>query len=135
PRALYLLGRLAEQKGSKLEAKKLYSEATRHGAIDADAYARLAHLVQEDGDRGAAIEAYSTAIRLEPRNVIALNNRALLLADEEGRIEQAVADARTASTLAPERAEFADTYGWLLFRTGRVKEAVAALTPAADRLT
>jgi tetratricopeptide (TPR) repeat protein len=135
PRALYLLGRLAEMKGQKAEAKQLYGEATRRGSIDADAYARLAHIASEDGDRAAAIEAYTTAARIEPRNVVVRNNRALLLAEEEGRMDEALADARTAHALAPERPEFADTYGWLLFRTGRAKEAAPILQGAADRLS
>jgi len=134
-RALYLLGRIAEQKGKKPEAKRLYSESVRRGAIDSDAFARLARLAQEEGDRGAAIEAYSKAVKIDPRNVVALNNLAGLLADEDGRMEEALGDARTACALAPERLEFADTYGWILFRLGRAAEAAAALAPAADRMT
>jgi tetratricopeptide (TPR) repeat protein len=134
PRALYLLGRIAEQKGDRAEAKKLYGESIRRGSSDADAYARFARILQDDGDRGAAIEAYTTASKIDPRNVAVLNNLAGLLGDVEGRTEESLTLSRTAYALAPERPEFADTYGWLLFRAGRAKEAAAVLQPAADRL-
>jgi tetratricopeptide (TPR) repeat protein len=135
PRALYLLGRIAETKGDRGEAKKLYGESIRHGSSDADAYARFARILEEDGDRGAAIDAYATASKIDPRNVVVLNNLAELLGDVEGRMEDATSLARTAYSLAPERPEFADTYGWLLFRAGRAKEAATVLHPAAERLT
>ena len=134
PRALYLLGRIAERGGQKAEAKRLYREATQRGVVDGDAYARLAQFASESGDRRAAIDLYASALRFDPRSVLYLNNMAVLLGDEEGRLDEAVTAAVNANALAPDNADVADTCGWLLFRVGRVKEAAALLGPAAAKL-
>jgi tetratricopeptide (TPR) repeat protein len=134
PRALYLLGRIAEHGGEKSDAKRLYREATQRGVVDGDAYARLAQFAAEGGDRRAATDLYASALRFDPRNVLYLNNMAVLLGDEEGRLEEAVKAAVNANALAPGDADVADTCGWLLFRAGRVKDAAALLEPAASKL-
>lgn len=134
PRALYLLGRIAEHGGNKAEAKRLYRESSRRGSVDGDAFARLAQFAAAEGDRRTAIEMYGAALKYQPRNVTYLNNLATLLGEEEGRMEDAVRAAQNAYALDPETPEIADTYGWLLFRAGRTKEAAVRLEPAANRL-
>jgi tetratricopeptide (TPR) repeat protein len=134
PRALYLLGRLAEAAGQKSEAKRFYREATQRGVSDGDAYARLAQFSEAAGDRRAAIDLYAQALRFQPRSSLYLNNLAMLLADEDGRLEEAVTAALNANALAPDVPEIADTCGWLLFRAGRTKEAAARLEKAALQL-
>lgn len=134
PRALYLLGRIAERAGQKAEAKRLYRESSRRVSSDGDAFARLAQIAASEGEPRVAIENYRAALRVQPRNVVYLNNLAALLGEEEGGLDEALAAATNAYALEPERPEFADTCGWLLFRAGRVKEAAALLEPAATRL-
>ena len=134
PRAVFLLGRIAERAGQAADAKRLYREAVQHGAAEAEPYARLAQMASGEGDRKTAIELYTTALRFQPRNPYMLNNLAVLLSEEEGRMEEALKAAATAASLAPDVPEIADTCGWLLFRNARVKEAAAYLEPAVAKL-
>ncbi len=134
PRALYLLGRIAEHGGERAEAKRLYRESSRRGSVDGDAFARLAQFAAAEGDRRTAIEMYSQALKHQPRSVTYLNNLATLLGEEDGRMDDAIKAAQNAHALDPEKPEVADTCGWLLFRAGRTREAAALLEPAANRL-
>ncbi len=132
--ALTLLGKIEEHAGNLVEARRHYREAIQRGAPTAEPYARLAQLVSHAGERSEAAELYTTALRYEPRNHAYLNNLAEIRGAEEGRLEEAVSIARTANALAPDVAEIADTYGWLLFRAGRAAEAADLLLRAARRL-
>jgi Tfp pilus assembly protein PilF len=63
-----------------------------------------------------------------------MNSLALVTAEDPKRLDEALGYARNAATLAPERGEIADTYGWLLYQAGKTKEAATMLTRAAALL-
>jgi tetratricopeptide (TPR) repeat protein len=65
------------------------------------------------GDLIGAEAAYKQAIRLDPKNVAALNNAAWLLADRGAGLDEALDFARRATTLQPENALLSDTLGWV----------------------
>jgi tetratricopeptide (TPR) repeat protein len=133
-RALFLLGRVAEIGGQKAEAKRLFREAVQNGSRDAEAFARLAQIVKDEGDRKTAIDLYRSSVTFDPRNARVLNSLANLLAEEDGKLEEALQKAIVATNLDPASPEIADTAGWLYFRTGRVKESSDLLELAAQRL-
>lgn len=134
PRALYLLGRIAEDEGKIAEARKLYRSALDRGAPDADCHARFARILAAEKDFAGAREAWLGALRLAPRDPLYLNNLALAAAEDPARLDEAIGHAANAASLAPERGEIADTYGWLLYRAGRYPEAAVMLVRAASLL-
>ncbi len=134
PQALSLLGALAEERGEREEARRLYREAVNAGAIEAEPRIRLAQMATRDGDRAAAIEMYSSALRYHPRHVLVLNNLAILVADDETQLEYALQLSGLAHGIEPDRPDIADTFGWLLFRANKVKDAARVLEAAARQL-
>jgi putative PEP-CTERM system TPR-repeat lipoprotein len=95
---------------------------------DAPRWARLGLLLQQLGRNDEALQAYENATaRAEPDAVLANNMAWLYLERNPAR---AVELATKAYELAPSRAEIVDTYGWVLYKTGREREGLAALQQA-----
>jgi Tfp pilus assembly protein PilF len=90
--------------------------------------ATLAEHYQQRGDRAAAIAQYERAARVSQGPVL-LNNLAWLY--YETGDQRALDIARRAYEAAPERAEIADTYGWLLVESGDIGKGLAVLEKAA----
>jgi Flp pilus assembly protein TadD len=83
----------------------------------------------ELGNNIDARKIYEEIIKLVPNSVIALNNLAWIIADDD--IEAGLELAKRAYDLMPERGDVADTYGYILFRKGSVPKAVEILELAA----
>lgn len=85
------------------------------------------------GDQKAALEQFRRVVDASPGNAQALNNFAYLLAEYAKQPDQALKFAERAQELAPEKAEYADTRGWILYRKGLYPLAVKQLERAAAR--
>ena len=68
--------------------------------------------------------AYDMALKLEPGNVIVLNNYAYYLSVRNENLDQAESMAKKANDLSPNVASFQDTYGWVLFQKQNYKNAL-----------
>lgn len=118
-------------------------ELIRAIALDvsrADSFTQLAQTYRMAGDRVQAANAFLAAARLRGTDVIAWRDaaEALRLAD---RIDDGLATAQHAATLAPADPDIANTTALLLHRAGRFVEALAlcerarAITPDALHLS
>jgi tetratricopeptide (TPR) repeat protein len=85
-------------------------------------------LEQQSGREAEALGAYERAIEQVDDNAVILNNMAWLYLSRDPLRAQTL--ATRAYELAPTRAEIVDTYGWVLFKTGRRAEGLAALQQA-----
>jgi putative PEP-CTERM system TPR-repeat lipoprotein len=88
----------------------------------------LALLLHQEGDRTGAIAAYEQVLAANPANAQVLNNLSVLY--EETGDPRAVATAKQAYELAPQRPEMVDTYGWALVRAGQVQGGLPLLQQA-----
>ncbi len=86
-------------------------------------------LHQMDGHNKEAIDYYQATLKMDPNHVDALNNLAWLYF--EGNNDQATHLAKQAFDQAPENADIADTYGWILAHTGDKTAAIKILEKAA----
>ncbi|NIK08127.1 tetratricopeptide (TPR) repeat protein [Xanthomonas arboricola] len=66
----------------------------------------------------------------EPENVAALNALGYTLADRTTRYKEALALIDRARTADPDNPAIVDSYGWVLYRMGRAKEALVQLRRA-----
>ncbi|MBK8186867.1 MAG: tetratricopeptide repeat protein [Cellvibrio sp.] len=89
----------------------------------------MAMLQQEKGQTNEAIDAYEKVLRAQPDNQIAMNNLAWLYID--GHPEKAEKLASVVFARAPDAVDIIDTYGWILFKNGKVKEALPLLEKAS----
>jgi tetratricopeptide (TPR) repeat protein len=82
-----------------------------------------------------AITAYDGALRLNPRNVLAANNLAVLLVDSKGdpqSLQKAFALSRDFEKEAPHPL-FLDTLGWVRFKMGQQEEALRLMKDAVAK--
>jgi Tfp pilus assembly protein PilF len=92
----------------------------------------LAQVNLDEGKVPAAIEQYNKVVDTDPKNVIALNNVAYILADGK-QPDEALRFAQLAKQLAPENATVDDTLGWTYYQKGMYKLAVSYLESATAR--
>ncbi|MDI6797122.1 MAG: tetratricopeptide repeat protein [Desulfatibacillaceae bacterium] len=93
------------------------------------AFALLAFLLAERGQREAAIEKYRQAARLMPQDPSVLHSLGVLLFDR-GDFEEALALFRRAATLKPDFGDAWYSLGLALLQRGSFAQAVAALEQA-----
>ena len=80
-----------------------------------------------------AIDLLDHAVKVQPANVVAANNLAMLLADERRDFDQALGHIENVLKQAGPAPEFLDTKGWILVQMNRAQEALPWLRKAAER--
>jgi tetratricopeptide (TPR) repeat protein len=96
----------------------------------------LASAYSTQGQIDSAITAYEGALRLNPRNVLAANNLAVLLVDYKGdnqNLQKAFVLSRDFEKDAPHPL-FLDTLGWVRFRMGQQEDAIRLMKDAVAEL-
>ena len=90
------------------------------------------YLAQEFGRKGQnkrAIEEYQRALKIDPKNMVALNNLANFYRREND--SRAIAVAEDAYRAHPETAATADTLGWMLIEQGSIPRGLELVQKAA----
>ncbi len=77
-------------------------------------------------------ETYEKALKLNPENVYVLNNYAFYLGERKTKLFLAAEMALKCNTLAPDKSNYEDTYGWILFLQKKYTEAERWLKKAID---
>ncbi len=96
----------------------------------------LASAYATQGQIDPAITAYEGALRLNPRNVLAANNLAVLLVDYKGdpqNLQKAFALSRDFEKDVPHPL-LLDTLGWVRFKMGQQEEALRLMKGAIAKL-
>ncbi|HEV8621044.1 MAG TPA: tetratricopeptide repeat protein [Nitrospiraceae bacterium] len=95
----------------------------------------LASAYSTQGQIDSAISAYDGALRLNPRNVLAANNLAVLLVDYKGdpqNLQKAFVLSRDFEKEAPHPL-FLDTLGWVRFKMGQQEDALRLMKDAVAK--
>lgn len=95
----------------------------------------LASAYSSQGQIDPAITAYDGALRLNPRNVLAANNLAVLLVDYKGdsqNLQKAFALSRDFEKETPHPL-FLDTLGWVRFKMGQQEDALRLMKGAVAK--
>jgi len=98
-------------------------------------YMLLASAHSDKGQTDSAMAAYESALRVNPRNVLAANNLAVLLVERKGdpsSLHRAFALSRDFEKEAPHPL-FIDTLGWVRFKMGQQEEAIRLMKQAVDK--
>jgi tetratricopeptide (TPR) repeat protein len=74
-----------------------------------------------------ALVIYKKILKVQPNNVMTLNNTAYMLAQDMDRAAEAVPLAQHAAEIAPNNAVVLDTYGWSMHKAGQVDAALEIL--------
>jgi len=114
--------------GRTADAIKLLDQRVQKHADDHAAMAMLAMIYQLGEQDAEAIKLYERLVLVEKTNVVLLNNLAWLY--HKAGDPRAEDTARRAYEADPNRAEVADTYGWVLFHAGQKEKGLSILQQA-----
>lgn len=92
---------------------------------------KLANVYLVNGNIESATQVYTKILDKQPNNLIALNNLANFIAENDKMTALKYSDR--AYKLAPENAAIADTHGWLLVETNNLDEGLNLLAKAAQK--
>ncbi len=84
----------------------------------------LAVLLQNTGHTVESGEIYRRVLEIEPDNVVAINNLAWIMCEEQGRQQEALGLAQRGLKSAPEYTDLIDTCGVIHYRLGEYHKAV-----------
>ncbi len=86
------------------------------------------------GNFQQAVSTLEEVLKLDSANVEALNNLGYILADNNQRLEEAYQMIKKAVEKDPDNGAYLDSYGWVLFKMGKVKEAEEKIKKALEIL-
>ncbi|MBS1783474.1 MAG: tetratricopeptide repeat protein [Bacteroidetes bacterium] len=92
-------------------------------ALLGDMNSMLGDIYHAAGKVHESDSAYDKAIVLNPKNASALNNYAYYLSLRGVRLEDAERMSKKSLDLRPNEATFMDTYGWILYKQGKLELA------------
>lgn len=130
PRVLVGLSNFEARCNNTAEALALLDKSIAAGLDPAMGNALKGTVMQQKGDLKAAQTQYEKALRFQERQPLALNNLAMLYADQDGLASKALEMAIRAYSLESNNPSVLDTLGYALLKNGRAKEAQAALERA-----
>ena len=109
-------------------AKTLITWLKKHPS-DISGHMLLAQYYQGNNMNDKAAESYETVIKMDEKNLIALNNVAWIYAEQEN--PKAVKYGRMAYDLASNNPAIADTYGWALVKNNKLDKGLNLLKQAS----
>ena len=83
----------------------------------------LAILLQMTGRSTEAAQLYEKVLTLEPTKVVAMNNLAWILCEEQGKYARALELAERGVAISPTYLDLIDTYGIIYYRLGQYEKA------------
>jgi tetratricopeptide (TPR) repeat protein len=90
----------------------------------------IADAYQQQGKHVESDKAFDEVLKLEPNNALALNNYAYFLALRKVRLDEAEAMVKKAIAEEADNPSYLDTYGWVLFQSGKYAEALEQIKKA-----
>ena len=116
----------------RVGAKGALEEAVSLAPQSSTLLTTLAQVEEQVGDYDAAIARYRRIVRIDPANVVALNNLAFALAVRRQAPTEALPFARRAASLASSSGGVLDTLGWVEHLAGNDSVATSILEQAVQ---
>jgi len=109
-----------------------YDQAVRFRPDEESTALNRAELLLRMGRVDDAVDAYAIAAKRWPKSALSLNAYGYTLADRTERFAEAERLIRKALKLDPDNPAIIDSMGWVLFKLGRLNEALVELQRAYD---
>ncbi len=97
-----------------------------------EAMSALGILLQTTGRSAESAELYQRLLTHEPDNLIAINNLAWIMCEEQGKYQQALELAQEGLKIAPNYIDLIDTRGVTYYRLGQFNKAVQDFTTCIE---
>lgn len=119
-------GKMAEKRGKRDDARRLYETALSHDAKSVDAVLGIARLDEYAGRTADAERNYEKALGLDPRNAQALTSFGMFYASQK-RWNEAIPRLQAAVAAEPNSADCRYNLGLVLANSGNATDAVPLL--------
>lgn len=127
-RRVNMFASLSMAAGDKDKAVSILQDWLKTHPTDGASWANLGVFQQSKGDLTGALLAYENAVKNGQSNAVILNNMAWLYLNKGDK--RAEEYATRAYQQSPDSPEIVDTYGWVLFKSGKPNDGLAALQQA-----
>ena len=129
--AMYpLLAALHHEQGRNAMARRTLEAGMAEYPDDEDLLYAYAAFLEERGEHVSAVARMEELVARNPFHAAALNFVGFSWADDNTRLDQALAYIERARRLRPDNGYIRDSLGWVYFRLGRLKEAERELEQA-----
>ncbi|HEY9167360.1 MAG TPA: tetratricopeptide repeat protein [Candidatus Kryptonia bacterium] len=116
--------------GRNAEAVKPLEKAVSLNPTDMDALSTLALVYEALRRYDDAYRVYDTALKIDAKNSLILNNYAYSLSERGKDLDRALKMAQLAIQLDPNNSAFLDTIGWVYFKLGDFDKAASYVKKA-----
>ncbi len=106
----------------------------REDSLNSRVQFSLGAALERDGQFDRSVAMFENMIAREPDNAIALNYLGYMYADSGIHLEESLALIGRALEEEPDNGAYLDSYGWALFRLGRLNEAESEIRKALESL-
>jgi tetratricopeptide (TPR) repeat protein len=132
---LFRLGSLYAEQRQYDTALAVLRNASDRSPHDPNILFALGSAYEQSGDFDRAVATFERLLRIDPENASALNYLGYMLADKGIRLDESLGMIRKALEQEPDNGAYLDSYGWVLYRLGRLEEAEAQLKSAVEKMS
>ncbi|GAB4323119.1 MAG: tetratricopeptide repeat protein [Candidatus Zixiibacteriota bacterium] len=130
----YFLGASAARRQSYDTALVYLERAYSYDSTDSRVEFALASALERSGRFAQSALMFSRLIRREPFHAPALNYLGYMYADSGIHLDEALELIERALNVDPTNAAYLDSYGWVLYRLGRLEEAEEQMRLALEQM-
>ncbi len=129
------LGLALNQEGKNEEAVAPLEKALSLKPTETDALSILGQVYEALHRYDDAYRLYDTALKIDPKNALILNNYAYSLTERNTELDKALKMAKLAIQLDPKNSAYLDTMGWVYFKLGDYSKAASFVKKALSART
>jgi tetratricopeptide (TPR) repeat protein len=129
---LYLLGTAYAQEKNYDSAISILRKASDKSPEDTRILLALGSTYEQSGDFDQAVATLERLLRIDSTNASALNYLGYMFADKGIRLDESLAMIKKALEYEPNNGAYLDSYGWVLYRQGQLKEAEIQIKKALE---
>ncbi len=127
PFTYFFNGLAKSQKKNYAEAIKTLTAGVKlvvdDNVLEVNFYSTMGDAYQELKDFTKSEESYEKALAIDPKAQGVLNNYSYYLSLRGEKLDKAEAMSKLSNELVPNTPSFEDTYGWIMYKQGKYKEA------------
>ena len=131
---LFRLGSLYAEQRQYDTALAILRSASDKSPHDPNILFALGSAYEQSGDFDRSVATFEMLLRIDPQHASALNYLGYMLADKGIRLNESLEMIRKALEREPENGAYLDSYGWVLYRLGRLEEAEMQLRRAVETM-
>ena len=131
-RIFMLLGIAYNRAGMQQDSRVALERAVELNPHDVNAWSSLGITYDALKMHTESDSAYERALRADPKNSLVLNNYAYSLSERGLQLERAERMSRESLTMDSLNSSYLDTYGWILYQSGKFEEALPMIQKAVD---